>query len=155
MTNSARSSFEPALSAAAPSAAYELYHRRVQRWIYDTGWERLRDAQERAAAPILNGDRDVIIAAATASGKTEAAWLPICSALVRQREASEAGPGVQALFISPLKALINDQYDRMTRLCDRLVGPQLALLLALRTASIDKISYPMCAAAMPVIWAWS
>jgi hypothetical protein len=123
MTNSARSSFEPVPGAAAPSTAYELYHRRVQRWIYDTGWERLRDAQERAAAPILTGDRDVIIAAATASGKTEAAWLPICSALVRQREAGEARPGVQALFISPLKALINDQYDRMTRLCDRLDIP--------------------------------
>jgi ATP-dependent Lhr-like helicase len=62
----------------------------------------------------------MIIAAATASGKTEAAWLPICSALVRQRESGEAGPGVQALYVSPLKALINDQYDRMTRLCDRL-----------------------------------
>ncbi len=118
MTNSAHSSSEP-----TPSAAYELYHPSVQRWIYDSGWARLRDAQERAAAPILAGDRDLIIAAATASGKTEAAWLPICSALVRRRGAGEAGPGIQALFISPLKALINDQYDRMTRLCDRLEIP--------------------------------
>jgi ATP-dependent helicase Lhr and Lhr-like helicase len=133
MTNSAHSSSEPVPAAPAPAApdrgaatpstAYELYHPSVQRWIYDSGWERLRDAQERAAAPILAGDHDMIIAAATASGKTEAAWLPICSALVRQREAGEAGPGVQALFISPLKALINDQYDRMTRLCERLDIP--------------------------------
>ena len=121
MTNSAHSSSDS--GAAVPSAAYELYHPSVQRWIYDSGWTRLRDAQERAAAPILAGDQDVIIAAATASGKTEAAWLPICSALVRRREAGEAGPGVQALFVSPLKALINDQYDRMTRLCDRLEIP--------------------------------
>ena len=124
MTNSAHSSSEPGPGApppaAAPSRAYELYHPSVQRWIYEAGWERLRDAQERAAAPILAGNEDLIIAAATASGKTEAAWLPICSALVRQREAGEGRPGVQALFISPLKALINDQYDRMTRLCDRL-----------------------------------
>jgi ATP-dependent Lhr-like helicase len=97
MTNSAHSSSEP-------SAAYELYHPSVQRWIYDSGWVRLRDAQERATAPILAGDHDVIIAAATASGKTEAAWLPICSALVRRRAAGEAKPGVQALLISPLKA---------------------------------------------------
>jgi ATP-dependent helicase Lhr and Lhr-like helicase len=138
MTNSAHSSSEPVPSApphaapdraatqppaAQPSTAYELYHPSVQRWIYDSGWERLRDAQERAAAPILAGDRDVIITAATASGKTEAAWLPICSALVRQREAGEVGPGVQALFISPLKALINDQYDRMTQICERLDIP--------------------------------
>lgn len=105
------------------SVAYELYHPSVQRWIYDAGWERLRDAQERAAAPILAGDRDLIIATATASGKTEAAWLPICSALVRRRESGEQAPGVQALFISPLKALINDQYDRMTRLCEGLDIP--------------------------------
>ncbi len=118
MTNSPHSSSEPALSAA-----YELYHPSVRRWIYDSGWTRLRDAQERAAAPILAGDDDLIIAAATASGKTEAAWLPICSALVSRRAAGEAGPGVQALFISPLKALINDQYERMTRLCDRLEIP--------------------------------
>jgi len=65
----------------------------------------------------------MIIVAATASGKTEAAWLPICSALVRRRATGEAGPGVQALFLSPLKALINDQYDRMTRLCERLDIP--------------------------------
>jgi ATP-dependent Lhr-like helicase len=116
MTNSAHSGSEP-------SKAYELYHPSVQRWIYDSGWARLRDAQERAAAPILRGDHDLIIAAATASGKTEAAWLPICSALVRRRAAGEARPGVQALFVSPLKALINDQYDRMTRLCDRLEIP--------------------------------
>ena len=42
----------------------------------------LRDAQERAIAPILAGNTDVIIAAATATGKTEAAFLPICSKLL-------------------------------------------------------------------------
>ena len=54
-------------SGGTRSAAYELYHPSVRRWIYDAGWERLRDAQERAAAPILAGDRDLIIATATAS----------------------------------------------------------------------------------------
>ena len=74
-----------------PSRAYALYHPSVQRWIYDRGWDRLRDAQERAAELIIDGDRDVIIASATASGKTEAALLPICSALARQHEPG-AGP---------------------------------------------------------------
>ena len=124
MTNSPRSgSDRTAAGRASPSTAYELYHPSVQRWIYDSGWDRLRDAQERAAAPILAHRQDVVIAAATASGKTEAAWLPICSALIRQREAGEHAPGIQALAISPLKALINDQYDRITQLCDRLDLP--------------------------------
>jgi ATP-dependent helicase Lhr and Lhr-like helicase len=120
MTDSAPSGCE---RVAAPTpTAYELYHPGVQRWIYDSGWDRLRDIQLRAAAPVLAG-RDLLIAAPTASGKTEAAWLPICSALVRHREAGESAPGVQALFISPLKALINDQYDRLTQLCERLEIP--------------------------------
>jgi len=110
-------------SVPSDSEAFELFHPAVQRWIYDAGWERLRDAQEQAAARILAGDRDVIIAAATASGKTEAAWLPICSTLARNRDAGTAEAGVQAVLISPLKALINDQYERLGQLCDRLDIP--------------------------------
>jgi ATP-dependent Lhr-like helicase len=125
MTNSAPSGSEPPavlLPPAAPSRAYELYHPLVQRWIYDRGWDRLRDAQERAAGPISSGDRDVIIASATASGKTEAALLPICSVLARQHELG-AGSGVAALYVSPLKALINDQYDRIVDLVEPLELP--------------------------------
>jgi ATP-dependent helicase Lhr and Lhr-like helicase len=110
-------------SAPSSSEAFELFHPAVQRWIYDAGWERLRDAQEQAAARIMAGDRDVIIAAATASGKSEAAWLPICSTLARNREAGATGAGIQAMVISPLKALINDQYERLAQLCDRLDIP--------------------------------
>lgn len=78
----------------------------------------LREAQEEAITPILSGDKDVIIAAATASGKTEAAFLPICSKLdsVRPETASIA-------YISPLKALINDQFARMEQLCETLGIP--------------------------------
>ncbi len=125
MTNSAPSGSEPPtawIPPAAPSRAYELYHPALQRWIYDRGWDRLRDAQERAAPLIITGDRDVIIASATASGKTEAALLPICSVLARAHELG-AGTGVGALYISPLKALINDQYDRIVDLVEPLDLP--------------------------------
>ncbi|MDT5034106.1 MAG: ATP-dependent helicase Lhr and Lhr-like helicase [Actinoplanes sp.] len=102
-----------------PSQAYAGYHPAIQRWIYDQGWDRLRDVQERAATLISAGQRDVIIASATASGKTEAALLPICSVLARLQEAG-LGAGVAALSVSPLKALINDQYDRIVGLADPL-----------------------------------
>ena len=62
---------------ATSSKAFKQLHPSVQRWIYDQGWTELRDAQERAIAPILEGSTDLIIAAATAGGKTEAAFLPI------------------------------------------------------------------------------
>ena len=110
----------------------------MQRWIHDQGWTSLHDAQERAIGPILDGARDVIIAAATAAGKTEAAFLPILSTLVTSAEAvgpawrdpwkahdpwaapeAEASRGVQVLYLSPLKALINDQYQRLEELGER------------------------------------
>lgn len=112
----------------------------MQQWVYQEGWTSLHDAQERAIAPIIAGDRDVIITAATAAGKTEAAFLPICSALAAQHEAASAAAeepdpvtrydpwaepatpepaGVQVLYLSPLKALINDQYQRLQAICER------------------------------------
>ena len=100
---------------ATSSQAFNQLHPLVQRWIYDQGWTELRDAQERAIAPILEGSTDLIIAAATAGGKTEAAFLPICSRLLADECAGSA-----VLYISPLKALINDQSDRMGRLCETL-----------------------------------
>jgi len=68
--------------------------------------------------PILDCSGDVIIAAATAFGKTEAAFLPICSRLISAEQS-----GACVLYVSPLKALINDQSDRMERLCESLDIP--------------------------------
>jgi ATP-dependent Lhr-like helicase len=101
-----------------PSVGFNRLHEHIQRWVWDQGWTDLRDIQERAIDPILNGGRDVIIAAATAGGKTEAAFLPICSQVIAEPRGS-----VRALYISPLKALINDQFDRLDRLCERLEIP--------------------------------
>jgi ATP-dependent Lhr-like helicase len=90
----------------------------MQHWVYEQGWTSLHDAQERAIAPVLAGDRDVVISAATAAGKTEAAFLPICSSLADAADEPSAG-GVQVLYLSPLKAQINDQYDRLDLICER------------------------------------
>lgn len=89
----------------------------MQRWIYEQGWTNLHDAQERAIPIILAENQDLIISAATAAGKTEAAFLPICSALAAADRKTDRGPDV--LYVSPLKALINDQYDRLDLMCER------------------------------------
>lgn len=86
----------------------------VQRWIYKQGWEDLRDIQKDSIEPILSGKVDVVISASTAAGKTEAAFLPACSATAGETE------GFGIIYISPLKALINDQYRRLESLCDML-----------------------------------
>lgn len=70
---------------------------------------------------LVHADRDVIVAASTAAGKTEAAFLPILTNLI-----SQDGPTGAVLYISPLKALINDQWDRLTRLCERIDLPVVA-----------------------------
>lgn len=104
------------------STAYDRFHPLVRRWIHRQGWTELHDIQERAAAPILTGERDVILAAATAGGKTEAAFLPIATAVAGDWEEAPAD-GVSVLYVSPLKALINDQFDRLELLFDPLHVP--------------------------------
>ncbi|WP_018309631.1 DEAD/DEAH box helicase [Cupriavidus sp. UYPR2.512] len=103
---------------ATQSSSFELLHPLIQEWIWQSGWTELRDAQERSIPPIIAGDSDVIISAATAAGKTEAAFLPILSRLLAPDAA-----GHSALCVSPLKALINDQWDRLTQLCETLEIP--------------------------------
>jgi ATP-dependent Lhr-like helicase len=77
------------------------------------GWTELRPIQSDAIRAVLQSENDLIISAATASGKTEAAFLPIISRLSESPNGS-----VGALYISPLKALINDQFRRLEELCE-------------------------------------
>ena len=93
---------------------YQRLDKRVQKWLFNQGWPDLREIQKRAIEPILSGDRDVLISASTAAGKTEAFFLPACSAIAEE----ENGFGI--LYISPLKALINDQYRRLESLSEML-----------------------------------
>lgn len=100
------------------STSFYLLDERIQRFIWADGWEELRDAQEAAIPLILNADKDVIIAAATAAGKTEAAFFPALTHLLQD----SPGEGL-IVYISPLKALINDQFGRLDRLCENLEIP--------------------------------
>lgn len=105
--------------ASRQTESFELLHESMQRWIWKQGWETLRPIQEQAIPVVLDGDSDVILSAPTASGKTEAAFLPILSHITDRRESSQSPePGFDVVYISPLKALINDQYDRLQELCD-------------------------------------
>ena len=99
------------------SSSFLMLDERIQQFIWAEGWEELRDAQELAIPPIINCDRDVIVAAATAAGKTEAAFLPALSFIMKR-----GSPGL-IVYISPLKALINDQFARLDRLCEQLEIP--------------------------------
>ncbi len=91
------------------SNSFESLEEPIQKWIWLQGWSSLREIQANSIPIVLKGDSDVIISATTAGGKTEAAFLPILSALLK----APNNVGYQVLYISPLKALINDQYRRL------------------------------------------
>lgn len=90
---------------------FEMLAHPIQRWIWQQGWTSLNEIQEKSIPIILKGDTDVVISAATAGGKTEAVFLPILSSV-----ANGPNKGCKVLYISPLKALINDQYRRLSDL---------------------------------------
>jgi ATP-dependent Lhr-like helicase len=106
-------------AGGAGSSSFELLDEGVQRWIHRSGWQQLRPIQERAIRTIHADGADVIVAAPTAAGKTEAAFLPICSDLA----ANPVEQGLGAIYVSPLKALINDQLRRLQPLCESVDVP--------------------------------
>jgi len=70
------------------------------------GFGRLTGVQ-RAAIPVILNGQDVLVSAATASGKTEAACAPLVERLNRRRDPWTV------LYISPTRALVNDLYERL------------------------------------------
>ena len=90
----------------------QLLNPTVRKWIYNQRWTDLRDIQKEAIRPVLAGNSDLVISASTAAGKTEAAFLPAITAIADETS------GFGILYVSPLKALINDQYRRLEELCD-------------------------------------
>ena len=93
---------------------YDQLSEPIRRFVRDKGWQALRPIQAAAIVKILSSDDNYILASRTASGKTEAAFLPILS------KVSFKETGVRVLYISPLIALINDQFERVEDLCKHL-----------------------------------
>ena len=93
--------------------AFDLLSQSIQHCLWRMNWTELRPIQMDSIRAILQTEDDLIVSAATASGKTEAAFLPIISHIDSNRKNS-----IQALCISPLKALINDQFRRLDELCE-------------------------------------
>jgi ATP-dependent Lhr-like helicase len=102
---------------AENSTSFALLDERIQRWIWRHEWTELREVQERAIPVILKAESDALLASATASGKTEAAFLPILS-----RQLGLPALGL-VIYVSPLTALINDQFQRLGEMCERLMIP--------------------------------
>ena len=74
--------------------------------------------QEQAIRGVYGGDRNVVVATGTGSGKTECFVYPVLFDLYRQHMSGEVvEPGVRAMIIYPMNALANDQRQRLGDIC--------------------------------------
>ncbi len=83
----------------------------IQDFIYENKWEELRGNQVAACEVIFDTEDNLLLSSGTASGKTEAAFLPVLTEIYNKPSSS-----VGILYISPLKALINDQFKRLEQM---------------------------------------
>ena len=91
--------------------AYSLLNRDLRFYIHEKGWPSLKKIQNASIKMFYASDNNLILSAATASGKTEAAFLPAIS------KVNSFDSGIKILYISPLIALINDQFKRISDMC--------------------------------------
>src|ERR1700689_1917414 len=71
------------------------------------GFDSLRLVQELAGEAILDG-KNAVVLAPTAGGKTEAAMFPVIAGLM-----THPPSGVGAIYVAPIKALLNNQEGRL------------------------------------------
>lgn len=91
------------------STAFKGLHSRILKGLAELGIEQPTPPQEKVI-PIIQAGENVLLVAPTASGKTEAALLPVFDALLR----SLRGPaGIKIVYITPLRALNRDIHKRI------------------------------------------
>lgn len=115
--NSPHSSLEVTTPAEPKQteSAFERLHPTLQYHIVNgLRWSGLRPVQEMASHAILDGN-DVVVLAPTAGGKTEAAFFPLLSMALQER-----WTGQNILYLSPIRALLNNQFERVQALCTAL-----------------------------------
>ncbi|MFA5347805.1 MAG: DEAD/DEAH box helicase, partial [Methanoregula sp.] len=94
------------------SSVFSTLHESLQQVLAQRlEWTELRDVQEQTYLAVVTGS-DVLVIAPTAGGKSEAALIPVMDDILKNGRS-----GVTCLYISPLKALINDQEDRFRTFC--------------------------------------
>jgi ATP-dependent Lhr-like helicase len=94
------------------SSVFSTLHESLQQVLAQRlEWTELREVQEQTYSAVATGS-DVLVIAPTAGGKSEAALIPVMDDILKNGRM-----GVACLYISPLKALINDQEDRFSAFC--------------------------------------
>ena len=95
--------------------AFELLVKPVRRLVEQKGFPKPTEPQEKTIPKILEG-KNVLLISPTATGKTEAAFLPVLSMLLQ----APRTPGIKVLYITPLRALNRDMLERLEWWCNNL-----------------------------------
>ena len=80
----------------------------IKEYIHTCRWSGFREIQLQTFESFYSTDDHILISAGTSNGKTEAAMFPVIGSLY-----NNPADGIGALYIGPLKALIDDQFERM------------------------------------------
>ncbi len=96
--------------------AFDMLVKPVRKLIEQRGFSKPTEPQQKTIPKILEG-KNILLISPTASGKTEAAFLPVLSMLLQQPQRI---PGIQALYITPLRALNRDMLERLEWWCNNL-----------------------------------
>jgi ATP-dependent Lhr-like helicase len=95
--------------------AFDLLVKPVRRLVEQRGFSKPTEPQEKTIPKILEG-KNVLLISPTATGKTEAAFLPVLSMLLQEQQV----PGIKVLYITPLRALNRDMLERLEWWCNNL-----------------------------------
>jgi ATP-dependent Lhr-like helicase len=106
---------QPALKESAANA-FGLLVKPVRRLVEEREFSKPTEPQEKTIPLILEG-KNVLLISPTATGKTEAAFLPILSMLL---QGHQGRPGIKVLYITPLRALNRDMLERLEWWCNNL-----------------------------------
>ena len=99
----------------SPKNVFDLLVKPVRRLVEQRGFSKPTEPQEKTIPKILEG-KNVLLISPTATGKTEAAFLPVVSMLLQQ----QGTPGIKVLYITPLRALNRDMLERLEWWCNNL-----------------------------------
>jgi len=88
--------------------AFAALHEDVRSALSERGFTAPTEPQRKAIPPLASGEHGLVVAP-TGSGKTETAMLPVLSAITGRRPRH----GIQALYITPLRALNRDMRERL------------------------------------------
>ncbi len=96
--------------------AFDLLVKPIRRLLEQRGFSAPTEPQADTIPKILEG-KNVLLISPTATGKTEAAVLPVLNMLITMPERT---PGIKVLYVTPLRALNRDMMERLEWWCNNL-----------------------------------